>query len=56
MMGTRQKLKSGMEYDYIYARGIYCYLINNAKLKRWIKRCLSKRRRKEVNKNILIND
>ena len=47
MMGIKQRLKSGEEYDFIYARGQYCYLVNNAKLKKRIKKRMSRRRRKE---------
>jgi len=49
-MGTRQKLKTGAEWDYIYARGMYCYLVNSTKAKRTIKRALSKRRRRDNKK------
>ena len=47
MMGIKQRLKSGEEYDFIYARGQCCYLVNNAKLKKRIKKRMSRRRRKE---------
>ena len=50
MMGTRQKLKKDFEIDFIYARDRYCYLVNNTKLKKFIKRSLSKRRRRENKK------
>lgn len=48
MMGTKQKLKTAAEIDFIYARGMYCYLANSTKAKKNIKRGLSKRRRKEA--------
>lgn len=47
MMGTRQKLKTGCEYDFLYARGLYKYLRNNRGIKKWIKKTLSRRRRRE---------
>jgi hypothetical protein len=50
MMGNRQKLKTGAEYDFIFSRRLYCYMANNNKLKKWIKRQLSKRRRRENKK------
>lgn len=46
-MGTKQRL-SELEADYVYARGVYCYLVNNTKLKRFVKRRMSKRRRLKV--------
>ena len=48
MMGTRQKLKTGMEVDFIFARSIYCYLKNNRGIKKFIKKTLSRRRRQEA--------
>ena len=55
MMGTKQKLKTGYEVDYIFAKNLYCYLINNIKLKKFIKKQLSKRRRME-NKKMIIEE
>lgn len=52
MMGNKQKLKKGDEYDVIYAKKKYCYLVNNNKLVRHIKRRLRKRKRIEENKKI----
>lgn len=46
--GRKQKLKTGDEYDLIYAKKLYCYLQNNTKLVRKIKRGLNKRYRKEM--------
>ena len=52
MMGTRQRLKGGMEYDVIYARKQYCYLINKPKLVKYAKRRMAKRRRIEHKKKL----
>lgn len=43
----KQKLKSGLEYDVIYGRDVYCYLINHPKIVKFVKRQLNKRIRKE---------
>ena len=54
MMGHRQKLKTASEYDFIYARGQYCYMVNHGcKLKKSIKRSLAKRRRIDDKKIIM---
>jgi hypothetical protein len=54
-MGIKQKLIKGIEYDVIYAKRLYCYLKNNNKLVRYVKKQMRKRRRvegkNEVNKN-----
>ena len=52
MMGNKQKLKSGIEYDVIYDRGLYCYLVNRPHLIKWTKRQLSKRRRREAKQTL----
>jgi hypothetical protein len=52
MMGIKQKLKTGLEVDVIYARKRYCYLCNNIKLVRFAKKQLSRRRRKERKKSV----
>lgn len=44
MMGTRQKLKTGTEYDAIYARHMYKYLKEGSHA---IKKDLSRRRRRK---------
>ena len=44
MMGTRQKLKIGTEYDAIYARHMYKYLKEGSHA---IKKDLSRRRRRK---------
>jgi hypothetical protein len=43
-MGTRQKLKSGDEFDVLYARKWYCYL-KRAGIASKIKRQMRRRRR-----------
>ena len=48
MMGHKDKLKSGMEYDVIFARKIYCYLFNNSKLKRFAKNAINRRNRRKA--------
>jgi len=48
MMGHRDRLKTGMEYDVIFARRIYCYLFNNSKLKRFAKNAINRRSRKKA--------
>ena len=47
MMGIKQKLKSGLEYDVIYGKKKYCYLVNNNKLVRFAQKAMRKRRRAE---------
>ena len=47
--GRRQKLKTAAEWDFIGSwRRYYCYL-QHAGVKKWIKRSLNKRWRKELN-------
>jgi len=48
MMGHRDRLKTGMEYDVIFARRIYCYLFNNSKLKRFVKNAINRRNRRKA--------
>lgn len=55
MMGNKQKLKSALEHDVVYARSQYCYLFNNCSLKKYAKRQMAKRRRKESKKIIMEN-
>ena len=43
---------NNLEQDVIYARHIYCYINNNSKLVRYVKRVLSKRFRKKNKINI----
>jgi hypothetical protein len=47
MMGHKDKLKTGMEVDVIYARKWYCYLINNTKLIRFVKKSINRRNRRK---------
>lgn len=51
----KQKLKTGLEFDVIYSRKKYsslkcCYIKNNPKLTRFVKKQLHKRLRKELDK------
>ncbi len=48
MMGHKDRLISGMEYDVIFARRIYCYLVNNSKLTRYVKKSINRRDRKKA--------
>lgn len=50
--GRRQKLKSGAEYDILYAKSLYCYLKNGKHVKHNIKRQLNRRYRREKNNEI----
>jgi hypothetical protein len=52
MMGNKQRLKNGLEYDVIYAKSKYCYLANLPHLVRWTKKVLSKRRRRDAKKEL----
>lgn len=52
MMGRKQKLIDGDEQDVVYARGLYCYLRNNNKLVKFIKRKMNKRMRRELKKEL----
>ena len=55
MGNMKQKLIDGLEYDYIYHKkhkkrygvGLFCYLDNNNKLVKFIKKKLKKRYRRE---------
>jgi hypothetical protein len=51
--GRRQKLKSGMELDFLYARGLYCYLTNCQGLKHYIKKQLNRRYRHELHSEMI---
>jgi len=48
----RQKMIDGIEYDVVYARGIYCYLQNRPHLVRWTKRKMRRRWRRELEKEL----
>ncbi|MCH8517481.1 MAG: hypothetical protein LAT68_14240 [Cyclobacteriaceae bacterium] len=52
MMGTRQELKHGDEWDVVYARHVYCYLRNRPSTVRDAKRRLRRRRRHEARKEL----
>lgn len=52
MMGTRQKIKSGLEYDVLYDRRTFCYLVNHSSLKKFAKKCMARRRRRDDKKII----
>ncbi len=59
MMGHKDKLKTGMEVDVIFARRWYCYLINNSKLKSFVKNNINRRNRRKTKlelQNILNED
>ena len=46
MMGTRQKLKGGIEYDVVYARTRYKYVKHHSHA---VKKALARRRRRVAN-------
>jgi hypothetical protein len=48
MMGIRQEFKSAAEYDVVYNRKVYCYLVNDPSQVRWWKRYMRRRRRQEA--------
>ena len=50
-MGHRERLKTGAEYDAIYARGIYCYLANSTAAHK-IKKQMSRRNRRNENREL----
>ena len=52
MMGRKQKLIDGLEEDAIYARKVYCYLVNRPSVVKWAKRKINKRFRREAKKEI----
>ena len=45
MMQHKDKLKSGLEYDVIFYRKMYCYLKNNHSLIKFVKNKINKRNR-----------
>ena len=47
MMGHRDILIDGLEYDVLYGRKYYCYLTNNYKLKSYAKNKINRRNRKK---------
>lgn len=50
--GNNQRLKSAAEYDVLYSRGIYCYLVNHSPVHK-IKKQMSRRRRRENKQELL---
>ena len=52
MMGHKEVIKNSLENDVIFGRGMYCYLVNNSKLKRFVKKCISKRNRSKAKHEI----
>jgi len=52
MMGRKQKLIDGLEEDAIYARKVYCYLVNRPSVVKWAKRKVNKRFRREGKKEV----
>lgn len=51
MMGHKEKLKSGAEYDVIFDRGIYCYLLNSTAAHK-IKKQMTRRNRRQAKMHI----
>ena len=47
-MSHKDKLKTGMEVDVIFARRLYCYLHNNSKLIRYVKTSINRRNRQKA--------
>lgn len=59
MMGHREKLKNGLEFDIIFERHILCYLKNIPGIVRFGKRSMNRRTRKQAKKeirNLIISD
>lgn len=52
MMGHKDKLINGLEYDVILSRRYYCYLYNNSKLKSYAKNNINRRSRRLAKKAI----
>ncbi len=52
MMGHRQKLVCGIEYDVLYERRRYCYLQNRHRLIAWVKRKLRRRERMQAKQQL----
>jgi hypothetical protein len=53
MMGHRDRLKTALEYDVIYDRGLYCYLVNHGKNpKHFAKNQINRRARREAKKEL----
>jgi hypothetical protein len=55
MMGHKDKLKFGVEWDVIYFRNRYCYLVNHGKNpKKFAKNQINKRNRKKHRQELKI--
>jgi hypothetical protein len=52
MMGRKQQLKDGLEYDVVFGRGVYCYLVNHHNIVKWVKRKMNKRLRRKYKKEL----
>jgi hypothetical protein len=52
-MGRKQRLKDGDEFDVIFNRDLYCYLVNRPINVKRVKRRLNKRFRRELKKELL---
>ena len=50
--GRKQQLKTGAEYDLIYAKHLYCFL-KNGKAVRKLKKQMNRRWRRELNEEML---
>jgi len=48
MMGHKEKLKSGLEFDVIFEKHILCYLKNRPGVVRFAKRSMNKRIRQKA--------
>ena len=46
MMGHKERLKTGAEYDVIFARDVYCYLVNSTAAHK-IKKQMTRRNRRK---------
>ena len=53
MMGHKGTCKSGEDYDLLFAKKLYCYLQNNNKTVKYIKRSMIKRLRKMSNDELI---
>jgi len=53
MMGHKGTCKSGEDYDLLFAKELYCYLQNNNKTVKYIKRSMIKRLRKMSNDELI---
>lgn len=49
--GRKQIIKSGLEEDVLHGKKYYCYVANNNRLCKWVKRKMNKRYRQEIKKD-----